>query len=201
MNAPVAGIPAQAGWWRRNRFWLLGAIVLGAIAFVWPYQEALRHYQRNHPLHPIQVPAGEWARYEGARWRVVDAQLHSGVGPGTRFKVREDAAVVVVRFEVILDRDTRAKRIDACQGRLSDAAGREWEANPIALSRYRSALPRNCASSMDKRTFDRVNAKPGEPFRFEHVYLVPKTATLRGAHPEIRLPQPKTPGTYLRFSL
>lgn len=193
---------ASAGflWWRSNRLWLLGAAALGAVAFAWPYREALDHYQRTDPSRPIDVAAGAWGRYEGARWRVVDARWQEA-GPGTPFKARKDAAVVLVRYEVIIDKGLPAKKFDACQGRLSDAQGREWEANPSALSRYRGELSRSCGSYYDRKNFESISAPNGRPFRFEHVFLVPKTQGLRGLHPQIRMPQPKTPGSYLRFDL
>lgn len=187
-------------WWRSNRLWLIGAAVLGVLAFVWPYREALREYQRTDPSYPIDVAAGAWAPYEGARWRVVDAQWREA-GPGTPFKAREDAAVVIVRYEVIIDKGLPTQKFDACKGRLSDAQGREWEANPGALSRYRSELPNTCGSYYERGNFDRIPAPNGRPFRFEHVFLVPKSQGLRGLHPQIRMPEPDKPGTYLRFDL
>lgn len=192
---------AQTGWWRSNRYWLFGAALLGVVAFVWPYREALDHYQRQHPQRPIDIAPGAWGVYEGARWRVIDAKLLTAAQPGKPALPRPDAAMVVVRYEVVIDKGLSAKRIDACQGRLSDAQGRQWEANPTALSRQRSDWPRSCGSYLDRKTFETISAPNGRPFRFEHVYLVPKRTALRDLHPEIRLPQPKTPGAYLRFSL
>lgn len=188
-------------WWRNNRWWLAGAIVLGAIAFAWPYREAFDHYQRTDPQRPIDVARGAWAEYDGARWRVVDAQWREADKEKAMKLPREDAAIVTVRYEIVVDKGVRARRFDACQGRLSDARGREWDANPQALSRLRSDYSRACGSRYDRENHDWISAPNGRPFQFEHVFLVPKSQSLRGLRPMIRMPKAEPTGSYLRFSL
>ncbi|HEY0504555.1 MAG TPA: hypothetical protein VGD42_13810 [Lysobacter sp.] len=199
---PVSSATVPDSWWRRNRLWLAGAMVLGALAFGLPYREALQRYAHNQPQHPIDVAAGEWAQYEGARWRVLGADLVGNAGPGTKFALRADSAVLIVRYEVIADAQTLASHLDRCQGRLSDAGGRQWEANPLPLSRYRSALPRMCGSGYGP-DFKKLEALPGRPFHFAHLFQLPRGQTLQGLRAELRMSSPKTvpDGTYLRFAL
>lgn len=190
------------GWWRRNAPWLVGAVVLGVLAFALPWREEKQNQAIRSPQRPVDVPAGGWAHYEGARWRVVETELLPAGGFGSDLDVRDDDAMLVVRFEVIADRKTLGKTLDSCQGRVSDDRDRHWEANPLPLSRYRGKLQRRCGtrSTADFRT---EQALGGRPFRFEHVYQIPKGLEPARLRPELRMPVPKsTPkGTYLRFAL
>ena len=190
------------GWWRRNAPWLAGAVVLGVLAFALPWREEEQNQAIRSPQRPVDVPAGGWAHYEGARWRVVETELLPAGGFGSALDLRDDDAMLVVRFEVVPDRNTLGRTLDSCQGRVSDDRGRHWEANPPPLSRYRGKLQRRCGtrSTADFRT---EQALGGRPFGFEHVYQIPKGLEPARLRPELRMPVPKSApkGTYLRFAL
>jgi hypothetical protein len=208
-DADLAASPPDRpdGWWRRNRYWLLGALLLGAIAFVWPYRDALHEYQRWRPHDPIDVAKGEWAHYAGARWRLVDASLKTATGPGSAFDLqRLDSSVLVLRYEVIPDPGTDAEKLDSCKGLLfDDAHGREWENNPLPLSRYRN--PQRWSDMCGSRLgadFKRQLARPGRAFVFEHLYQLPRSVEWRRMRAGISVPDPELvadQGSYLRFSL
>ena len=194
------------GWWRRNRAWLLGALLLGVVAFARPYQDALKEYQRWRPHDPVDVAKGEWAEYAGARWRLVDASLKTATGPGSAFDLqRLDSSVLVLRYEVVPDPGTDPDKLDSCTGRVFDAQGREWENNPLPLSRYRNPqrLSDMCGSRLGE-DFKRQHARPGQPFVFEHLYQLPRSKDWRRLQAGISVPDKalvKDQGSYLRFSL
>lgn len=198
--------PTRGSWWRSQRVWLAGALVLGAIAFVRPYFDALHEYRRFRPHDPVDVARGQWAHYAGARWRLVDASLKTATGPGSAFDLqRLDSAVLVLRYEVVPDPGTDAARLDACKGRLTDARGREWDNNPLPLSRYRSPerLSAMCGSRLGA-DFKRETARPGHAFAFEHLYQVPRSADWRAMQAGISVPDREADpdgGRYLRFGL
>ena len=197
----MAPAPAPArSWRRRNAPWLAAAAVLGVLAFVLPLHGELTEKARRSPQRPLDVAPGAWAHYQGARWRVVEAELLPAGGFGNAIDLRADDAMLVVRFEVIPDAKTLGAKLDACQGRVSDDEGRHWEANPPVLAGYRSELQRQCGSRLGK-DFKREQALGERPFRFEHVYQIPKGLAPTQLHPELRLPKAAPPGTYLRFAL
>ena len=154
----AAGGGATRRGWRRR--------VLGVLAFALPWREEKQNQAIRSPQRPIDAPAGSWAHYEGARWRVVETELLPAGGFGSDLDTRDDDAMLVVRFEVIPDRNILGKTLDSCQGRVSDDRGRHWEANPLPLSRYRGKLQRRCGtrSTADFRT---EQALGGRPFRFD----------------------------------
>lgn len=203
MSARAPSAPhTPRSWWRRNAPWLLGAAVLAVFAFGLPLREERRLQALRSPQRPIDVPAGAWAHYEGARWRVVETELLPAGGFDDALDERADDAMLVVRFEVIPDRNTPGKTLDGCQGRVTDDRDRYWEANPPVLSRYRGKLQRSCGTRLGP-DFKREQALGGRPFRFEHVYQVPKDLAPTQLRPELRMLQPKTApqGAYLRFAL
>jgi hypothetical protein len=193
------GASEGSGWWRRNRGWLLGSAILAIPAFGWPLYGAWQQYNARFSTQPIDVPAGQWGQLEGARWRLLgiertDVTRQAGL--------REDAVVLLVRYEVVLDEGTSPERIDICRGRLVDAQGRKWDANIPALSVTRGELPRNCASRWNPDTFKTEPVRTGEPFVFEHAYLIPSALPSAGLRPGIWFPpsaDAKQPGMFLRF--
>lgn len=197
---------AGAGWWRRNRWWLVGAVVLGVLAFWLPYRDAVREFvQTREPSQPIDVPAGAWAEYEGSRWRVVGVQREDGLRDGYAGYQHAESSLVIVSYEVIAGRGISPDALDRCRGRLSDVRGRVWNADAIpyaSLSRPRQRLGKSCGSRLGA-DLEREKARPGRPFAFHHLYQVPRglpTNELRG---EIVFPPFKTtpPGAFLRFDL
>ncbi|WP_242111928.1 hypothetical protein [Luteimonas aquatica] len=204
--SPAAETPSPPrGWWRRNAWWLLGALVLGTLAFLLPYRDALYEQARRSPQSPIEVRQGEWADYAGARWRVVDVRRVEKIKLAKGDYFHPDAALVAVRFELVPVTGVSPDKLDICKGRLSDAQGRRWDANALPLSQqreYREDLGTGCGSRLGTG-FQRVQARRGQPFRFVHLYQVPTTLPTRGLHAEILMPahtvEPQ--GSYLRFAL
>ena len=187
-------VPTQ-GWWRRQRAWLLGAAVLGAWALYMPYREWREMDQHLFPTRPIVVEQGVWARYEGARWRL----LGTDIEPLKRQR-RDDAVALVARFEVIPDPGTTAATLDACKARVSDRQERHWDPDSGSQLGTYSALPTSCGSGLGAR-FEQVEAKPGQAWSFVKVFKVPRTLDARELQPEIiiRWPKQSPNGSFLRF--
>lgn len=194
--------PAPIGWWRRNALWLLGTAVLGAWAMIVPYREQLQVYRQRHPDQAIAAARGQWVAFEGARWRLVEAQALAPRDPRLRGPLRKDAGVLVATFEVIADSGTVAKDLDRCRGRVADAEGRLWDANPADLPRLGGdKLPETCGTGYGA-DFKPISALPGRPFAFRHAYVLPRKDRLDGLTLRIEFPNsPSSKGRYLSFAL
>lgn len=193
MNAPID--PAQQGWWRRQGAWLLGAALLGAWAFYAPYRDAWRHYAAFHPMRAVDVARGATADYEGARWRLLNISERDQPG------LRDDAMILVARFELVADAGTSAKNLNRCKSRLSDARGRYWDVAPFSALRVKANLPDSCGSGRGPN-FTTIEAEPGKPWQFEQAYQVPRGLDLKSLRPEIYMIalDQRRPGDYLRFT-
>lgn len=194
------------GWWRRNRLWLCGALVLGALAFWLPYRDAVREFQdRREPRHPRDVAAGQWGEYEGSRWRLVGVRRVDDLLGDFAGYPHDASSLLIVSYDVIPGREATPDLLDRCTGRLSDASGRTWEAGAMphaSLSREQQRLGTRCGSRSNA-DFEREAARPGEPFRFHHLYQVPRDVPTEALRGEIAFAPFTTtpPGTYLRFDL
>lgn len=200
-----AGRNASPSWWRRNRWWLPGALLLGAMAFWLPYRDGVREFvETRKPSHPIDVPLGTWSDYEGSRWRVIGVQRQD-MKPSSAGYQHSDSSLVVVTYEVMRGTNVTSEELDRCKGRMSDRQGRHWRAGAMVHSQLPQAFQRlgtDCGSRTGKE-FLREKAMPARPFEFHHLFQVPRdvpTSELRG---EIAFPPFKTtpPGAYLRFNL
>jgi hypothetical protein len=185
----------ENSWWRRQRLWLLGALLLGAWALLMPYREAWQGYARTHPMQAIDVAAGKSVAYEHAQWRLLNVTERDVPGQ------REDAMVLVARFELVMDADAEATRLDRCRGRISDASGRVWSNDSFGLLAVKHTLPASCGSGLGA-DFKTIQAQPGKPWLFEQVYQVPRGIDPKTLRPEIFLawPEYEPVGRYLRFS-
>lgn len=189
---------APQSWWRLQRRWLLGALLLAAWALYMPYREWREQDQRMRPTRPLMVAPGAWAHYEGARWRLLD------VVPGsTSLHRRPGTYLLVARFELIADAGTTAKSLDACKSRMSDAQGRYWEGDSVgtvSMHGVRSTLPTSCGSGLTEH-FQQIEPVPGKPWQFTQVFEIPDTVDANVLRPEILILWPKQSprGQYLRF--
>ncbi len=208
-SSPIEPPPTQAGdtrsWWLRQRPWLIGALVLGTWAFVAPYREAREQYDAFRPQAFDEVDRGEAGELVGARWRLLGATRIATLPAEAGTPLRPDSDMLVVRFEVTPGSDTDIDLLDACRGQLVDADDdRRWDANPLTLTRYRSAdgVGTMCGSRMG-RDFKRVSARVGQPFVFQHLYQLPKTLPTAGLQVEVRMParHPVPDPPALRFGL
>lgn len=204
-SGPPARPAASPAWWRRNRWWLPGALLLGVLAFWLPYRDAVREFvETRKPSHPINVALGRWGDYEGSRWRVTRVRREE-MNQGSAGYQHSESSLVVVTYEVIRGEDVTSEALDRCTGRISDQRGRHWRAEAMVYSRLPQAyqrLGKDCGSRMGAE-FLRETALPTRPFEFHHLFQVPRdvpTSELRG---EIAFPPFKTtpPGAYLRFNL
>lgn len=188
-------------WLRRNGGWLLGALLLAALAIGIPVRAVLEDRAGWEPTLPREVAAGAWAEYEGSRWRVADVELAPADAAAVNaLGYRHDAKVLVVRFEVIPGPQSTAERLSQCKSRVSDRRGRYWEADDPPGSARRT-LGKDCGHGPLHSGGE--PAPIGRPFRFEKIYRIAPDTALDGLYPELRfLRNEREPqGTYLRFSL
>jgi hypothetical protein len=189
-----ASTRSPASWWRRQRWYLVGAALLGAWALYVPYRDAWRRYARSHPIVPIDVAQGAQAPYRGARWRLLN--LTERDVP----RLDEDAMALVARFELVLDEGVDPNSLGRCEARLSDARERVWKSGYVRITGQR-ALPTSCNYDSGP-DFKGIAPQPGRPWLFEKSFVVPRGLDVRQLRPEIfviPLSEPDAPGTYLRF--
>jgi hypothetical protein len=203
--------PHARGWLHRNRYWLPGALLLGALAFVLPWRAAQYEYGRRGFTHPVDGRLDGWNEYEGARWRLVEVRREDGAGTFADY-AHSDASRLLVVFEVIPGKDIDLQALDRCIGRLSDGRGRHWGGQMTAVDEFSTQAQRKlerelqldtrCATRTDA-DFNDIKARRGEPFRFFHGYLVPRDLPNSALSAEILLNPFETdpPGSYLRFRL
>lgn len=190
------------GWWRRNAGWLAGALVLGALALWLPYRQARQEALTLHPDTPVRAAPGQWASFGGARWRLLAAEV---VEPGDRRLrgwLRQDAVVLLLRYEVVRAPGADVTLFETCRGAVTDAAGRRWEAGPNALPRLAGPrLPTGCGNGLDANG-NRVTIAPGQPLLFQHAFVLPRGQEVHGLHARIELsPQAGVSGHYLDVPL
>lgn len=202
--SPARFDPAPT-WWRRNRWWLGGALLLGVLALWLPYRDAVREFvETRKPSYLIDVPLGAWGEYEGSRWRVIRVRRED-MQQGSAGYQHSDSSLVVVTYEVIRGESVASEELDRCSGRMSDQRGRYWRADAMAHSQLPKAFQRlgkDCGSRMGKE-FLRETAMPGRPFEFHHLFQIPRDLPISELRGEIAFPPFKTtpPGAYLRFDL
>lgn len=186
---------------RRWRF-VLAAVVLGALALGLPTWRAWRHYAKLHPVLAIEVPPGAVGEYDGARWRLLAIEVETAPADpfGWLLELPADTVVLRAHFTFTPGPETDLEALRLCGGRVRDAAGRVWNANPMALFRIARKLPDNCGRSLgDPQDWTDVSertARVGEPWAFEHAYVIPE-AVADQAEPELLLAE-RYP-YYLRF--
>lgn len=204
MNATPTKTNADpaTGWWRRNSGWLVGTAVLGALALWLPYRDALRQYRERNPSVAVIAAKGDWTAFAGARWKLISAESMIAGDPRLRGRLRKDAEVLLLRYEVIPDPDTKATDLDLCRGAIVDAQGRRWDAGGGALPRLSGPrVPETCGSGYDTG-FKRVTAVPARPFAFQHAFVLPRGQRLDELRARIEFKNTKkADGRYLEFSL
>lgn len=217
MSAPGAGTASDVapGWLRRNRWWLAGTVVLGALAFVLPHRAAKHEWERRGYTHPVEGRAGGWTGYEDSRWRLVEVRRKdvSGVAGGY---LHPEASMLLLVYEVIPGKQVGTEVLDRCVGRVSDGRGRYWggvgmgggaNSNPFtweaqARTKRELGLDTGCGSRPGGDGLP-AKARPTRPFRFFHMFLVPRELSLQDLYGEIVVdPYNATPpGSYVRFKL
>lgn len=207
----MTAIPATIGWWRRNRAWLSGAVVLAALSLGWTWRAERQDYAIKNRVYPIHVEVGGQAQFEGARWRVVQAWLQDEPDDAVRFhpdwllRLHPEAAFLIVRFEVVADAGATPDQLNMCRGQVSDASGRVWDSYgslPLRMRRSGERLDHTCGGGYGSLQ-DTDKALPGRPVQFEHTYAVPHGIPMHALRPEIYfLVNEHSPtGAFLRFDL
>lgn len=206
------------GWWRRNRFWLAGALVLGVLAFLLPYRAMRYEYGRRGFDHPIDAATDGWTHYQGSRWRLVEVLRDDGASDVVADYPHTKASLLALVYEVVPGEGVTPDALDRCAGRLTDVRGRAWggpawgEGSSGGASIIRSAQSRveralelssDCGSRHIRFDKEEVKAQPGYPFRFAFLYAIPRDLPTQGLRGELVLNpfEAKPPGSYLRFTL
>ncbi|MEO6102499.1 MAG: hypothetical protein ABIP44_02540 [Pseudoxanthomonas sp.] len=195
----------QPGWWRRNRGWLAGSLVLGTLAFYLPYRDSQAERARSAPQHRITAESKGWSQYEGSGWRITGVDFEPGEGRAVADYPHAPGSLLLVHYQVMPGSEATARLLDRCRGRLVDSSGRRWLANdPYKLGRrLRDRGFNDSCGTRPGESFVRIEARPGQAFDFSHAYLLPATATRQGLRAEIFFPPSTTTpaGSYLSFPL
>ena len=149
--------------WRRRSLWALVLLVPLAL-FVMSYSD-VREMGKSGNFLPVDVAAGQSARYGGSDWQFIELRTVSeGIKPGS---LPQNAVPVIERLIVeIGDPDLKNLWL-MCSVRLVDASGRSW--SPAAVP----GLPRpaegieTCASTIF------AGVSQGTRRVVEETYLVP----------------------------
>lgn len=192
MNSTERDSVVVPRWWTRNRFWLAGALMMATVTLGYSWHTASEAYALNHRVTPIRVASGQTGRYEGARWRVLNARLIDT--PNPRLRLHPQAALLVVDYQAVPDATTTLRRLDQCRGRLSDGGSRHWDAYDRLPAGVLEGITDGCGGR---------GATAAGPVRFQHAYEVPGGLPLASFRPEIYFlaAEKSAPGSYLRFEL
>jgi len=193
------------GWWRRNRGWLAGSVLLGALAFYLPWRDSRAERARSTPSHRINADNTGWSDYEGSGWRIAGVEFEPGAGKAVADYPHAPGSLLLVHYQVTPGREATGKLLDRCRGRLVDAAGRRWPANePYKLGRrLRDRGFNDSCGTRPGESFVRIEASPGQAFDFSHAFLLPAGTRPEGLRAEIFFPPSTTTphGSYLSFPL
>jgi hypothetical protein len=136
--APVVPVPPRrvktgSGWWRRNRWGVIALVPILAIALFQPVKQLNDDYNRLTAYRPVEAASDGWARYNGARIRLVelapliDLKSSNGEpyspGPGVR----------AWRATVAFEATDPVGMLGACELVLEDEGGRRYKAGPFEL--------------------------------------------------------------------
>ncbi|WP_440710765.1 hypothetical protein [Herbiconiux sp. YIM B11900] len=82
-GAPAASGTARPGrrWWRRNRWGLLGILVLAPATLALTFSNEWGAYYAGRPSVPVHVAAGERVDFGGTAWQLIGAQRIPGDDP------------------------------------------------------------------------------------------------------------------------
>lgn len=202
---PAAEPTPQRNGWQRNRGWLMGALLLGALAFYLPYRESQAELAKSGPRYRIDAGSDGWGMYEGSRWRIASVEYEPGAGTAVADYPHTPGSLLLVHYEVTPGRNATPSQLDRCRGRLTDADGRRWPANePYKLGRrLRDRGWNDSCGTRPGKTLERIGATPGHPFAFSHAFLLPGGPKPQGLRAEIFFPPSTTTphGGYLSFEL
>ncbi|RYZ72389.1 MAG: hypothetical protein EOP91_08260 [Lysobacteraceae bacterium] len=201
----ATGHSLQPGWWKRNRAWLAGSLVLGALAFYLPWRDSQAERARSAPSHRIDAAGKGWSQYEGSDWRIAGVEFEPGAGKAVADYPHAPGSLLLVHYQVKPGPAATAKLLDRCRGRLVDATGRRWPANePYKLGRrLRDRGFNDSCGTRPGESFVRVEARPGQAFDFSHAFLLPPGTRPEGLRAELFFPPSTTTphGSYLSFPL
>ncbi|PRD49673.1 hypothetical protein [Phyllobacterium myrsinacearum] len=149
--------------WRRRSLWALVLLVPLAL-FVMSYSD-VREMGKSGNFLPVDVAAGQSARYGGSDWQFIELRTVSeGIKPGS---LPQNAVPVIARFIVeIGDPDLKNLWL-MCSVRLVDASGRSW--SPAAVP----GLPRPAEGIETCTSTIFAGVSQGTRRVVEETYLVP----------------------------
>ncbi|WP_291054073.1 hypothetical protein [Herbiconiux sp.] len=100
---PAAPAPSRTGrrWWRRNRWGLLGILVLAPATIALTFSNEWGGYYAERPSVPVGVAAGERAEFGGTAWQLIGAERIPGDDPAVADAgLPEGADLIVVSVAV-----------------------------------------------------------------------------------------------------
>jgi hypothetical protein len=141
VTAPVP-ITAAPGWWKRNRWGVLGLVPALAAALALPAEEFYDRRNRQRPVQPVSAGPGAWTDYGRARIRLMVLAAPTDIQAFNGKPYAPPAGTRVWRVVLELRADKPAEALGGCEVFLEDDRGRTFEHSPTELggARLPSAL-------------------------------------------------------------
>jgi hypothetical protein len=136
-------------WLRRNRWGLVALVPVLAAIVALQWGDVYDRYWGTEARDPVTAGPDGWVSFAGARIRLAD------LGPGTDLKTyggepfRPPAGTAVWRATVSFAAP-RPDRLNGCAIRLTDSAGRVYQANPSDLEGARTGFVSCTPSTSDE---------------------------------------------------
>ncbi|HEY2790736.1 MAG TPA: hypothetical protein VGJ28_00165 [Micromonosporaceae bacterium] len=112
-----------AGWWRRNRWGLIGLIPALVLALAVPVHDEYKSFWDSQPRAAIAVSKGDWASYHGGNLRLDTFKQATGSLPHG----------IAVWGATIDFRATSASALLNCEIQMQDSSGSTYDADPAEL--------------------------------------------------------------------
>jgi hypothetical protein len=131
------------GWWRRNRWGLIGLVPALVVALAIPVHDAYGTFWKSQPRDPISVSKGSWVSFDGGSLRL------ETFAPAT--ETLPDGAAA---WRATIDfRATSETALLGCQILMQDSAGSTYDANPVVLTDLGLDVgPATCSSDTGNTT-------------------------------------------------
>lgn len=140
----------NAGWWRRNRWGLIGVVPAIAALLALSAQNVYHEWWNGQPREPVPADTAGWYPLLNARMRLVALEPATDLRTyaGERFVPPPDVSIWRARIEFDAGKDSL---IGGCDIWAEDETGRTFQDDPEAeLAGAADAISAGCVPAVDK---------------------------------------------------